>query len=317
MDRWTKVGLLQLDPVFKSPEESIKQANELIASLSEGEIDLLILPELAFTGYNFKSYEDIEEFVESEVDGLSTSWAKSTAKKLKCHVMVGFPQRIQSQEDIKDNQSERPIKKCYNALSIVSDSGELLKVYHKTQLYPPVDPLWAKAGDGFLMINLNIGKRRTDESNRVSRDLVRCCIGICMDLSPDKFEAPFDRFELASFAINNNCEVLICSMAWLDSVQGVDPNRTDHGKSWNEVKDTLNYWALRCTPIWKAKDQTFIACNRVGKEDGTVFTGTSCVISNHQSHNLIADSNRPTVLDYASKHKPELLLVDVPLSSCL
>ncbi|KAI7959567.1 hypothetical protein MJO28_003358 [Puccinia striiformis f. sp. tritici] len=298
MSRTTRVGLLQLEPSFKQPELSIQQANLLISSIEPDDIDLLILPEMAFTGYSFTSFEDIEPFIESEVDGLSITWAKNTAQKLNCHVMIGFPQRI----------VEPGVREIYNALGIVSNRGELIQVYHKTQLYPPVDPLWARPGDGFLVIDLNIA--RVDGQPGMP---VKCCIGICMDLSPDKFEAPFDAYELSSFAVENRAEMMICSMAWLSSSPVPDPHHTENGKSWNETSDTINYWALRCLPFWELKNRTFVTCNRVGQEGETIFTGTSCVISNSPTFSDSSTDSRPTVIDYASKHKPELLIVNIPL----
>jgi len=77
MQRTTRIGLLQLEPAFKQPERSIQQANELIASIGPDEIDLLILPEMAFTGYSFQSFEDLEPFIESETDGISMTWARN------------------------------------------------------------------------------------------------------------------------------------------------------------------------------------------------------------------------------------------------
>lgn len=302
----TTIGLLQLDPVFKNPTATINQAETLITDLRPGLIDLLILPELAFAGYNFQSYEEIEPFVESEIDGISVSWAKKTASRLNCHVIIGFAQRIPSNPDLSDQSDQ----KCYNSLAIISNEAKLLKTYHKTQLYPAVDPLWAKAGDGFLRIDLNIGK----SSNGDPRD-VKCCIGICMDLSPDKFEAPFDAYELSSFSVQNGAELLLCPMAWLSSTSNPDPNQTLSGKSWLEVGSTLNYWAARCTPMWEKVGQTFVACNRVGCEKDTVYTGTSCVISNVPDEGECSseEPERPTVLVHASKHLPELVITKVPL----
>jgi len=299
MQRTTRIGLLQLEPAFKQPERSIQQANELIASIGPDEIDLLILPEMAFTGYSFQSFEDLEPFIESETDGISMTWARNVAHKLNCHVMIGFPQRI----------AEPGVRQIYNALGIVSNRGELIKVYHKTQLYPPVDPLWARPGDGFLVIDLNIA-RINGEPNKP----VKCCIGICMDLSPDRFEAPFDAYELSSFAAKHNAEMMICSMAWISSTPVPDPHHTESGKSWGETADVINYWAMRCVPFWKLEDRSFVTCNRVGKEGDTIFTGTSCAISNaNQLLKNTSSDDKLTVVDYASKHKPELLIVKIPL----
>lgn len=293
MTRKTRIGLVQLNPVFKKPELSILQANELISSLKPNDLDLLMLPELAFAGYNFRSFDDIQPFSESEVDGISIKWAKETAKRLNCHVLIGFAQKIQ----------ELQVKHVYNAMGIVSNTGELLKVYHKTQLYPPVDPLWARPGEGFLAMDLNVARLNGEPGKPV-----KCCIGICMDLSPDRFEAPFEAYELSSFAVKNNAELLLCSMAWLDIGPQPDPNLTESGKSLEEVEEQLDHWTARCTPIWNLKNRTVAICNRVGVEDEAIFTGISCVLSNS-----LPDNGEPVVLNYASKHKPELVITDVIL----
>ncbi|OAV88846.1 hypothetical protein PTTG_08543 [Puccinia triticina 1-1 BBBD Race 1] len=298
MQRTTRIGLLQLEPTFKQPELSIRQADNLISSIEPDEIDLLILPEMAFTGYSFLSFEDLGPFIESEIDGISITWAKKTALKLNCHIMIGFPQRI----------SEPGVRQIYNALGIVSDQGELIKVYHKTQLYPPVDDIWARPGEGFLVIDLNVARLNGKPGNAV-----RCCIGICMDLSPDRFEAPFDAYELSNFAVNHNAEMMICSMAWLSSSPVPDPHHTETGRSWEETGDTMNYWAMRCAPFWKLKNRTFVTCNRVGQERDTIFTGTSCAISNSPILKKSCADHTLTIIGYASKHNAQLLIVNIPL----
>ncbi|KAI9623099.1 hypothetical protein KEM48_009719 [Puccinia striiformis f. sp. tritici PST-130] len=282
MVRTTKVALLQLEPVFKQPEQSILRANSLVSSIKPNDIDLLMLPEMAFTGYNFRSFEDIEPYIESEVDGISITWAKET---------------------------EPGVRQLYNAMGIVSNEGELIKVYHKTQLYPPVDPLWARAGEGFSMMDLNIARVDGQRGQPVN-----CCIGICMDLSPDKFEAPFDAYELSTFAAKNKAELLLCCMAWLDLGPQPNPKRTEIGKSAAETSEQLKHWEVRCTPFWNLENRACAICNRVGIESAeAIFCGTSCVISNAKVLKTLMKDNMPIVMDYASKHHPELLIVDIPL----
>ncbi|EFP89162.2 Carbon-nitrogen hydrolase [Puccinia graminis f. sp. tritici] len=298
MARTTKIALLQLEPVFKQPEQSIIRANSFISSIKPNDIDLLMLPEMAFTGYNFRSFEDIEPYIESEVDGITITWAKETAKKLNCHVIIGFPQKIQ----------EPDVKQIYNAMGIVSNQGELIKVYHKTQLYPPVDPLWARPGAGFSMVDLNIARVDGQRGKPVN-----CCVGICMDLSPNRFEAPFEAYELSTFATKNKAELLLCCMAWLDLGPQPNPNRTEMGKSAAETSEQLKHWDMRCTPFWSLENRSAAICNRVGVESEAVYCGTSCVISNSKSFKNLMKDNTSIVIDYASKQKPELLMVELPL----
>jgi protein N-terminal amidase len=47
----------------------------MLDSYEEGDFDILLLPEMTFTGYCFESKTDIEPFVE-DVHGPSIQWAK-------------------------------------------------------------------------------------------------------------------------------------------------------------------------------------------------------------------------------------------------
>ncbi|KAI9613477.1 hypothetical protein H4Q26_010082 [Puccinia striiformis f. sp. tritici PST-130] len=296
MVRTTKVALLQLEPVFKQPEQSILRANSLVSSIKPNDIDLLMLPEMAFTGYNFRSFEDIEPYIESEVDGISITWAKETAE-LSCDNRV---------RATNPRAGRKTTLQCHGDRF---KRGRIDKVYHKTQLYPPVDPLWARAGEGFSMMDLNIARVDGQRGQPVN-----CCIGICMDLSPDKFEAPFDAYELSTFAAKNKAELLLCCMAWLDLGPQPNPKRTEIGKSAAETSEQLKHWEVRCTPFWNLENRACAICNRVGIESAeAIFCGTSCVISNAKVLKTLMKDNMPIVMDYASKHHPELLIVDIPL----
>jgi len=77
-------------------------------------------------------------------------------------------------------------------------------------------------------------------------------------------------------------------------------------------ESNLNYWAARLTPFHdptprydpssgvelgpaETKELVFVACNRVGKEGGTKFVGTSCVMtlrSNPSGIELVECCNR-------------------------
>ena len=50
-----KVLMLQFEPAFKDPVTSIERAESLITKYSEeDQIDIVLLPEMAFPGYVFK-----------------------------------------------------------------------------------------------------------------------------------------------------------------------------------------------------------------------------------------------------------------------
>ncbi|EEH23290.2 hypothetical protein PABG_05501 [Paracoccidioides brasiliensis Pb03] len=57
-----------------------------------GLLDVLVLPEMAFSGYNFPSLEAIRPYLESSESGPTAQWARSTARRLGCVVCVGYPE---------------------------------------------------------------------------------------------------------------------------------------------------------------------------------------------------------------------------------
>lgn len=117
---------------------------------------------------------------------------------------------------------------------------------------------------------------------------VKVTLGICMDLSPYKFEAPFTAFELAKFTRAQGSQLLLCSMAWLDSTPS-DPKEEEEemglraeeedGESKSDRQDggakgpdgddgghgILEYWKARVVPLW-GSEIGFVICNRTGKE---------------------------------------------------
>ena len=191
-------------------------------------MDLLVLPEMALTGYVFKNRQEIEPFLENPETGISVSWAKKQAMRLKSFVVVGYPQLP-----------------GYNSLCCVSPQGHLIKTYQKSFLFE-TDERWAKEGPGFVSMSMN--------------DL-KVGFGICMDINPYQFKAPFEEYEFARFHLNHDTQLIICCMAWLQ------------GRDKNHVMDTISYWAQRFMPLITQENRNvyIVACNRTGSEKGNYY----------------------------------------------
>jgi len=83
-------------------------------------------------------------------------------------------------------------------------------------------------------------------------------------------------YELASFAMDQNTELLIILCAWLDSEKSP-------GERWDI--STANYWVARLYPLWKGrkdqknnKETVVVLCNRSGSEGG-MYTLTAARVS--------------------------------------
>ena len=171
MMRQAVVACCQFQPVFKNVAASQRRADALVGGLKHGELDFLLLPEMAFTGYEFESRSDIAAYVEDPVSGTTVEWAQAAARRLHCYVMVGFPMREES-------------GRFSNAMCVIGRDGAILHHYRKHFLYE-TDETWADPGPSFISVDLP--------------DYGRVGFGICMDLNPHQFTAPFNRFEFGHF----------------------------------------------------------------------------------------------------------------------
>ncbi|KAI8903205.1 carbon-nitrogen hydrolase [Gorgonomyces haynaldii] len=222
-----RVGVLQMDCQFREIEKNRQKADRMLEGVS---VDLLVLPEMAFTGYCFGSRDDISGFM----DHRTIEWATEVAMRLDCLVQVGYP------------------KPWRNSICLVDKSGLLLE-YDKHFLYSQ-DEHWAEEGSGFTNY----------------RHPVHGCVGvgICMDVNPYKFEAPFEDFEFANWHKDNGSKLILLSNNWLGDK--LDP------------METIQYWAIRLDPL-REKDVTVVISNRVGREGEVRFCGSSCVLQSRNS----------------------------------
>lgn len=239
-----KIAVLQLNPRIGSVGANIERANSILAahgfldlpvpttgSPAEPKkpsrpLDILVLPELAFTGYNFKSKSEIAPYLEPTTAGISTQWAQKTAKRLHCHTLVGYPETTGGSTP-----------KTYNSAVMVDPTGLIAFNYRKTFLYS-TDEIWGCSeppennyldGNAFpLTGTITVEKSSSSTSsstndtttNRTAGETtdtlrMRTQVGICMDLNPYKFESPFTDYEFATAALKNKATLVLCPTAWL------------------------------------------------------------------------------------------------------
>ena len=241
-----RIAVVQTNPSLGAVEKNIARATALLADLPQTQVDLIVLPELAFTGYNFQSPSQILPFVETRTTAPSREWAKEIARKYECSVLVGRPTQ----------DTHR-----HNTASLINSTGETIHEYYKHHMFE-TDYKWAcTPGPGFSQTTLTFDNTPTPTS-----------IGICMDLNPKEFIAPFTSYEYANYLLNNQVSLILLPMAWL---LPSEYNLEYIGES----TSTLEYWIKRLTPlVMDVKRRTVVVCNRTGEEEGAVYAGTSCVL---------------------------------------
>jgi len=142
-----RIGCLQFAPQVGDVSNNLNRADAVLSRADPTEVDnldLLVLPEMAFSGYNFKSLEHIMPFLEPSGSGISALWARTTALKYDCVVAVGYPEKV-------DSSRRRGMSgpKYFNSLIMVNGDGETLANYRKSFLYY-TDATWAQEGSGFF-----------------------------------------------------------------------------------------------------------------------------------------------------------------------
>lgn len=224
---------------------------------------------------------------------------------------MGYP------EIEKDSQDPDKVT-YYNSMLVVDENGEFILNYRKSFLYY-TDETWAAEGQverGFhelefasqgtlssLTNPVHQGEQVLSEKKRVATSL-----GICMDINPYKFEAPFDKWEFATRVLDSKSQLVILSMAWLTTLSREE---LDALKDKPEM-DTFNYWLHRFWPLLQKRFENevdldggraaesprkivIVFSNRSGEEPPTEdtkppvrYAGTSAIIAVTQRPTLNA-----------------------------
>jgi protein N-terminal amidase len=259
------VIIVQYCPVPRKVDENIKKIETLLSQYtSNDEIDIVLFPEMALTGYIFDDKKDIEPYLEEYNKGITYNFCSKLAVKLGCYVFCGYPEKC------VENDSE-----ClYNSCMIVDRSGEPLLSYRKHFLYE-MDKTWCVEGKNFGTLEIVSRKGKK----------VKLGIGICMDLNPWEFKALWKEMEFSTFCYDNQVDLILFLTNWLDSeVNSVGEEA---------ILRTINYWLMRLEPFLERKlkrNLHFLAANRCGKERETTFVGCSCAIKIYNGKPILIDN---------------------------
>ncbi len=121
-----KVGFLQTSPVFGKKEENTEKAILMIRGL---DADLMVLPELFNTGYQFTSREETLTLAEEVPAGQTTQALVDLAMEKRLYLVAGI--------------AERENGRCYNSAVLTGPNGfigcyrKLHLFYHEKQWFEP------------------------------------------------------------------------------------------------------------------------------------------------------------------------------------
>ncbi|TVY55962.1 Protein N-terminal amidase [Lachnellula cervina] len=303
-----RIACLQFAPQVGDVDNNLNRADSILSRANPKDLDLLVLPELAFSGecvrnfpplsvaallrmnvgrdsrnarYNFRSLQHISPFLEPTAAGITSLWARTTALKHNCVVTAGYPEKV----DVSPKWPAGP--EYYNSAITVNAEGETIANYRKSFLYY-TDETWALEGPESFYSGEIAG-------------FGKVAMGICMDLNPYKFEAPWSAWEFAYHILHKEANLVIVSMAWLTR-----ENPRAYSRAPKEPDmETLSYWLARLEPLIRAETEgeiIVVFANRCGTEDEVVYAGTSAVLGIH--------GGEVKVYGILGRGEKELLVVD-------
>ena len=119
---------------FKATKGAVEASRSALVGLTDAaatDAELVVLPEMAVTGYLFKDAAAVRAVAEAP-SGPTFQALAPIAKARGCHVVCGF--------------AEAARDRLFNSALVIDPSGALAGVYRKTLLYE-ADLPWATPGD--------------------------------------------------------------------------------------------------------------------------------------------------------------------------
>jgi predicted amidohydrolase len=135
-----RVGYFQFDPSFGEVAHNL---DRVTARLDQVEADLIVLPELFATGYQFVSQEEVLRLAESVPSGATTKRLADIAARRGMTIVAGLPERAGGG--------------CFNSAVVVGPKG-FIGCYRKTHLFFEETLFFTPGDSGFHVWDIGLAK---------------------------------------------------------------------------------------------------------------------------------------------------------------
>ncbi|MER3424630.1 MAG: acyltransferase [Nitrospiraceae bacterium] len=135
-----RIGFYQFDPLFGETKHNLDRITE---RLVRTECDLMVLPELFASGYQFLSQQEVESLAEPVPDGPTTQRLLEIARDRSMYLVAGLPERYES--------------RYYNSAVVVGPLG-FIGVYRKTHLFYEETVFFSPGDTGFQVWDIGAAK---------------------------------------------------------------------------------------------------------------------------------------------------------------
>ena len=112
-----KVGFYQFRPMFGKIAANTKK---IVKALNEVDADLIVLPELALSGYYFKDAKEALSLAEEPNSSMHIDSIINLCRKNNFHIVIGFAEKDQD--------------KCFNSSALIGPKG-IIHIYRKLHLF--------------------------------------------------------------------------------------------------------------------------------------------------------------------------------------
>lgn len=139
-----KIGYLQFKPELGKVKQNLEKVESFI---SKEAFDLLVIPELANSGYLFKEKEELIKVSENPETGKYCNMLKRLSKEKKAYIVSGFCESVK-----EDNRMV-----FYNSSILVYPNGEY-RIYRKTHLFFKEKEFFSPGNTGFWVYDISVKK---------------------------------------------------------------------------------------------------------------------------------------------------------------
>jgi predicted amidohydrolase len=136
-----EVAIVQFEPVFGDIEANIRQLDDLL--MQAATCKLIVLPELASSGYNFADKAEALKYSEEISDSRFIDFLEQKASEMGCHIVAGM--------------NERDGDRFFNSSVLVGPEG-LMGVYRKLHLFAGEKKIFTPGDLGVEVYQTPIGK---------------------------------------------------------------------------------------------------------------------------------------------------------------
>lgn len=142
--RKIKIAIGQFEQIYGNTEANLNKIVKMIKEASESKCDIVIFPELAYSGYSLSS-EKLQSLAEP-LSGPFVQTIRKKAKEYRIHVMCGYPEA-----------DEKIIGRMYNSVIFVDDDGNVLENMRKFYAWGQ-EKLKFREGRRLPVVNTKLGK---------------------------------------------------------------------------------------------------------------------------------------------------------------